>query len=583
MNTEFLNKYLKKRFSIPGESTFSKTFKSFSLSERIVFYSLLTVLGILTLGFLFYINNQFLVQIPAKGGSLTEGAVGSPRFINPVLDISDADRDLTALIYSGLMRPGPDGELIPDLAESYSISEDTLTYTFTIRQDAVFSDGSPVTSDDVEFTIFKAQDPALKSPRRANWEGVAINKDGEKEISFTLKQPYSPFLENTTIGILPKHIWKDASSDDIPFSPYNTNPIGSGPYKVSKIGRNSAGTPNEYQLVSFKKYTLGEPYISNLTLKFYPNEEDLIKAYKGRDIEALNSISPGATTELEKSGAPIYKVTLPRIFGVFFNQNQASVLANVEVRVALDTALDKQKIVDSVLLGYGKTLEGPIPFGNLAGDVEATSSEAKIANARNVLERNGWELNPETNIYEKTVKKEKTILSFSIATGDFPELKNSAQSIKEQWEALGAKIDLQIYESGDLQQNIIRPRKYDALYFGEIVGRDLDFYPFWHSSQRNDPGLNISLYVNSEVDKILDDVRSTSDPSQREQDYKDFETEIKKDRPAVFTYSPDFIYVVPNKIKNIKLEKLTMPSERFMNIYQRYIETNKVWKIFAPK
>jgi peptide/nickel transport system substrate-binding protein len=195
-------------------------------------------------------------SVPISGGSLSEGVIGSARFINPILAISDSDRDLTTLIYSGLMRSMPDGSIIPDLAESYQISDDGKTYTFILKDDLTFHDGTSVTTDDIEFTIAKIQENAIKSPKRPNWDGVIIEKINSKEIKFHLRQPYAPFLENTTVGIVPKYLWKDVQADEFPLSLFNFEPIGSGPYKIDSIQRNKSGLPQTYSLAPFKNFAL---------------------------------------------------------------------------------------------------------------------------------------------------------------------------------------------------------------------------------------------------------------------------------------------------------------------------------------
>lgn len=581
MNKDFLKKFSGKRFAIPGDQSISEVIKKLSPTEKLVFYFVFSLFVISALFMLWRVNENLLVSVPQKGGKLTEGIIGTPRFINPLLSISDADRDLTSLVYSGLMKLGPDGNLVEDLAESFSISEDGLVYTFTLKPDLKFHDGKPITTDDVEFTITKAQDPNLKSPRRGNWEGVAVEKIDQREIRFILKQPYSPFLENTTLGILPRHIWKNASSDEFSFNQHNTDPIGSGPYKVKSYKKNQSGVPNEYALVPFKDYALGEPYISKINLKFFQNEKDLINAYKKKNIDSLSSLSPESILEFKNSGERIEEILLPRIFGVFFNHNQASVFTNIEVRSALNTALDKNKIIDSVLFGFGKPIESPIPFYPNPEKTEEIPD--RIQEAKDILERNGWEFSTSTNMYQKETRSENYSLSFSISTGDSPELKRAVEEIKRQWEELGVRVDIQIFETGDLNQNVIRPRRYDALFFGEVIGRDLDLYPFWHSSQRNDPGLNIAVYVNNVADKALEDMRSTTDSDVRSGALQSFAQEIENDKPAVFVYSPHFIYLLPEKVGNVSLEKLTIPSERFSNIHRWHIETSKIWKIFADK
>lgn len=231
--------------------------RSLSPFERLLF-AILTF-ATLTSGFilLYRINSLFLVEIPSSGGEIIEGVVGSPRFINPLLALSDVDRDLSALLYVGLMRPSSDGVLKPALASGYSVSDDGLKYRFFLRDDNVFSDGSPLTADDVVFTIKAIQNQTFKSPRYPNWEGVEVEKINDYTVEFTLPQAYAPFLENTTVGILPKHIWEKATPEEFPLSNYNIEPIGAGPYKVSSIQRGDSGIPEGYTLIPNKHFTLG--------------------------------------------------------------------------------------------------------------------------------------------------------------------------------------------------------------------------------------------------------------------------------------------------------------------------------------
>ena len=567
--------------------TLKKSVEHLSFAERIIFYVLSISLILSSVVIVFRLNDYLLVEIPARGGSFTEGIIGSPRFINPVLAISDADRDLTALIYSGLLKTAPDGSLLPDMAESYTLSPDGLTYTFILKNGLLFHDGMPITAEDVEFTVLKAQDSAIKSPKRANWDSVRVEKISDREIHFVLKQPYSPFLENTTMGILPKHIWKNLSAEEFAFSLFNVEPIGSGPFMIKSISRNSSGIPESYILSSFKNYTLGEPYIKTITISFHPSETAIIDLFKQSEIESINSVTPIEVSGLPAKNSNIITSPLSRVFGVFFNQNQAPIFAEGEVRKALDISIDKKAIVDEVLSGFGVVAESPIPKGFLDSSSEISSNnisqQERISRAKNILEESGWKLN-QFGIYEKTDKKKNTkTLSFSIATSDASELKKTVALIKETWEKVGAKVDVKIFEAGDLSQNIIRPRKYDALLFGEIIGNDLDLFAFWHSSQRNDPGLNIALYTNIKADKLLSDARVASDREERFVKYREFEKEIKKDIPAVFLYSPTFVYLSPKKIKAVDIGHVTVPSERFSNVHNWYIETEKVWKIFNNK
>lgn len=580
MNKDSLRETLKKEWQLPLVEKITKIVDHFSTTEKTVFFFFATIFVISGLSLLYQVNKIFLVEVPDYGGTITEGAVGSPRFINPVLAGSDIDRDLTSLIYSGLLRVNSKGEIESDLAESYNISPDALTYTIKLKDNIYFHDGTRVTADDVIFTIERAQDPQLKSPREANWIGVKVEKIDDQIIIFTLKQPYSPFIQNLTLGILPKHIWKTASVEEFPFSQFNTKPIGTGPYKIDYITYTGSGLPSEYHLKSFSDYSLGKPFITNIIIKSYQNEKEIIDAFKGGDIESLYGISPKQLPALKIKPENIMLAPLPRVFGVFFNQNTAPVLINKEVRLALDMATDKQAIIDSVLQGYGQVLDGPMSQGIIVPtQTTASSTENRIEQAKALLIKNGWKQN-DSGIFEKTNNKTTTVLSFSISTGDAPELKETALMLQKQWTDLGAKVEIKIFEIGDLNQNIIKTRKYDSLLFGEVIGRDYDLYPFWHSSGRVSPGLNIALYANVKADKLLENIRKTTNPEEQKNHYDNFNKEIKNDIPAVFTYSPYFIYIIPKNVKNISLGTLTNPGERFSDVSRWYIETNNVWKIF---
>ncbi len=563
---------------MPVSQKLNNIIKTFSLTEKVVFYLFVIIFASSAVAMVYKISQNFLVEVPDYGGSLTEGVLGSPRFINPLLAVSDIDKDLSALIYSGLTKIDQDGNIVPDLAESFSVSEDGLSYVFILK-DAYFHDGTKVTPDDIIFTIEKAQDPLLKSPRESNWTGVRLEKIDEKTVSLNLRQPYSPFIQNTTLGILPKHIWSSVSIEEFPFSQFNTNPIGSGPYKIDSISYTGSGFPSEYKLASFNKYSLGRAYIDTITIKSYKTEKDLIAAYKNGNVESFHSISKESLPEIDTEKTSIELATLPRVFGLFFNQNVAPIFINKEVRSALDLALDKNLLVETVLGGMGQIIDSPIPPSSVVENSNEMSPEERIEEARKILTNRGWKLN-ESGFFEKTEGSKVTPLAFSISTGNVPELKESAMIMKDSWEKFGAQVEVKIFEIGDLNQNIIKTRKYDSLLFGEVVGKDLDLYPFWHSSQRNSPGLNIAMYTNIRADKILENIRGTTDRDTRNEYFENLKTEIQTDIPAVFTYSPYFTYAVPGKIKNIELHTLGTPSERWSNVSSWYIETNKVWKIF---
>lgn len=567
-------------YRLPRADTIHRIIDTLSPFERVLFWILTASLFFSAFVVFIQVNNATTTQIPIRGGSVKEGVIGAPRFINPLLALSDTDRDLTSLVYAGLTRPTSSGDLIPDLAERYSISEDGTEYRFTLRDDARFQDGVPVTADDIIFTLTTIQDPIIKSPRRADWDGVTVEKINDREVLFTLQRPYAPFLENTTIGILPRHIWANVSPQEFAFSNFNTQPIGSGPFALRKIAYDSSGIPTNYELRPFGNYTLGRPFINKLSVYFYSNEEELLRAYSRGEITSMSAVSSSVLRDYLSEDSELLQITLPRIFAIFFNQNKNRAFADKDVRRALETLIDKETIKNEVLAGYGTVIDSPIPPGAVVGQsvslpIEKNSQERQ-EEARLILESAGWEFNEKLQQWSDG----EEVLSFSIATANTPELKRAAQIAANMWAEAGISVKVTVFETGDLNQNIIRPRDYDALLFGEVVGRGLDLFAFWHSSQKDDPGLNIANYTNSTVDDLLTKARTISDKKERDKLYVQFEKEIISDAPAIFLYAPDFLYIVPTRLRGVDIDLVTTPSERFSEVYLWYTQTERIWNFF---
>ena len=571
---------------LPRKEEINSVLAAFSKKERVLFFVLVITLLISTLSILESINKSLMVSIPFRGGFVSEGIIGTPRFINPVLANSSADQDMVVLIYSGLMRKNTDGTLTPDLAKKYEMSKDGLTYTFTLKDKIYFHDGKPVTADDVIFTISEAKDPIIKSPRKVDWDGVNATKIDDKTIQFTLRQPYASFLENVTLGIMPALLWNNSP---IELNNANTNPIGSGPYMIKSISQESSGVINSYELKAFEKFVLGEPYLQTMNLRFYSNEDNLVQALENGVVDQISSITPLNADILKERNYQIESSVLPRIFGLFFNQNQNHLFTDKVITQAIDQAIDKDKIIRDVLSGYGVAIDDAIPPNMIAyqklNEKNDATREKILQNVQNSLAKDGWVKNLngflQKTIIDKKKKKTTAMLEFSISTGNAPELAKTAELIKQDLLAIGMKVDIKTFEVGNLNQSVIRPRKYDALLFGQIINHESDLFAFWHSSQRKDPGLNVAIYTNAKVDKILEDASITIDEQSRIKKYAQFEDEIKKDMPAVFLYSPNFIYVVSGNLKGLSIDHIISPADRFLNVYLWYTQTENVWKIFS--
>ena len=623
----------------PNRKQWAQFFKILSKKEKIAFlvFFVLFLSSFTFICFNFYYNNTKTVS--TMGGTYTEGIIGQPRFINPIYANSDVDRDLTQLIFSGLMKYDENLNVVPNLAENFEIEDEGKIYVFHLKENLEWEDGEPITVDDIIFTIHTIQNPEFKSPIQANWVGVETEKVNDSTIRFILKKPYAAFLENSVIGILPQHIWQNVSAEEFAFEPHNLEPIGSGPFKIKKVKQKV----NQIVSITLNQnpfYHGKKPNISEIKFLFFEDEDKLIRAAQKENIQALSLSS--AVTIGEKWENHI--MSLPRYFAVFFNQEKLKVLGDKNIRLALNYATDKkeihQKIVDSPIL--------PEMYGF---DLPETIYEFDLEKAKEILDENGYQDTNGDGIREKTISKKPAFefksqlakgsegkevtelqkclggttsgyfgseteqlvkdfqeknnldtvgivgkgtravlnefcfgepdeiieLKITLVTVDQLQMTRVSEILKEQWKKIGIELEVQQYSLLQLEKNFIKPRDYDALLFGEVLGAIPDPFPFWHSSQKKDPGLNLAIYDNKKADTYLEDNRKASDLETRTEKLNSFQNVLIEDIPCVFLYSPDFIYATSKDLKGVDVKKITNPSKRFIGIEDWFINTKRIW------
>ncbi|MDY0302769.1 MAG: ABC transporter substrate-binding protein [Candidatus Moranbacteria bacterium] len=546
-----------------------------SFREKLIVFVLIFV----SLGNLFFWLGKIYLsstkQVPEFGGTYTEGMVGQPIYVNPILaQTNETDSAISGLIYSGLLKSNPKSELVNDLAESYNISEDSKEYTFNLKKGVKWHDGNDLTANDVIFTINTLNDPAFKSSLRQDWQGVRVEKIDDYTVKFILESPYFGFLENLTLGIMPEHIWKNINADKFHLAKYNLEPIGSGPYKFSNFHKDADGNILDYKTESFEDYFEDESYISAINFNFYSNEQDMIDAYNRKEIGGISAVaSQSGNSDVFRKNTSVYEIKIPWSFSVFFNRNKNVALANKEVRLALNLATDKQKIIDEALLGKAIILDSPFfpETEEYNNDIEKKSFD--LEKAKKTLEEAGWK-GGESGLLEKEGAK----LEFNLLTVDSPDLVKTAELLKEQWGQIGADVEIETLAFSDIQQNYIKPREYDALLVGQDSSFNVDPYSFWHSSQKKDPGLNLAMFDDAEADKLIEEARAEVNRGERVNKYRKFQEIIADQVPAAFLFSPYYLYVVDAKIKGIEAEKINMSQNRFSNINKWFIKTKRVKK-----
>ncbi|MEK7167160.1 MAG: ABC transporter substrate-binding protein [Patescibacteria group bacterium] len=562
----------------------------------------LSVLIIFCLLFLFgklYFSQT--IEIPNDGGEYIEGLAGAPQYVNPILaPMNDVDLDISQLIFSGLLKYNEKQELIPDLAEKYEISKDQKTYTFFLRKNILWHDKKKFNADDVLFTIHSIQNPEFKSPLLKNFEGVKIEKVNDYTVKFILKKPFTPFLSSLFVGIIPAHLWNDIVANQANLAIYNLKPIGTGPFQFYSLTKDQRGLIQSYTLKKNPFYYDKKSHLNKIIFKFYPDFKKAISDLKIKKIDGLNYLPKDfLSKELNKTISQkdfiFHSLYLPQYMAIFFNQQKNPLLKEKYIREALALSLDRQKIIDEALDQGGEIINTPIFKNQIGYNSQIQKYGFDLEKAKQILDKAGWKLEEEKNKQENINKKIEIKKADENITNFFLYKKNKAlkiilttvnqsenikvtQIIQKSWQNIGIKVDLQIIDPSNIQKEIIESRNYEALFYGNNVGFDSDPYPFWHSSQINYPGLNLSLYSNKEADKLLEEARKNNDLEQRKLKYLKFQNILIEDSPIIFLYNPTHAFIVNQKIKGIDIQRIINPSDRFIGIENWYLKTKRKFK-----
>jgi len=508
--------------------------------------------------------NRKTINLPVSGGEFTEGLTTQPIFINPILATSDADRDLAQLLFEDVL----------SLSDSYKFEDERKTIRIRLKENLFWSDGQPLTSDDVIFTIETIQNPDTRSLLLNAFKGITTQRVSERELTLTLPIPYS-FFESTLKELMPipKHIFSEIPATNLKLSNYNLEPVGSGPFKYVSYKKQKDGFIISYSL-ALNKYAVNKPFLKNFNVSFYADEEKAKNAFNAGQIDGLGGISQKTLNEIV---APhqTFKLDLPKYYAVFINQNANDALKDINVRTALDYATDRRSIIDKVFDGLATEVVGPLTPSMEGFNQELTGQNVfSLDKANQLLDKGGWKLN-ENGTREKTSGKNKTLLEFNLVVPDNSLFVDTANLLIENWQKIGVKINLTKMAS---LEDVVQSRDYQMLLFGNIFGRNTDPFSFWHSSERFYPGLNLSLYENKTVDALIEKLRADFDPQAKLVDWKNLQTIIINDQPAVFLLSPKYLYITNKKLKGIEETIIPVPNARFDNVNKWYLKTVKVFK-----
>jgi peptide/nickel transport system substrate-binding protein len=552
------------------------------VTRHILWQAVLALLGIVVVFFVVFQlattptpPEVATVEVRAAGGSYVEGVLGFSETINPIysarmVPANPVDQDISTLVFDGLTVLDETGRLAPALATEWDVSEDGMQYEFRLREDVVWQDGAPFTAADVAFTIQTMQDPNYQgdSSLAELWRNVTVQQLDEYTVRFTLQEPFPSFLQYTIIGMLPAHLLSNVAAEDLPYHDFSTrSPIGTGMFMVDQV------TADQVVLVANPDYWGPKPFLDQVEFWFYSEWDGLLEDYERGEIQGLHPDDLEELADVEAfPSLEMYSAQSAGYGLVYLNLANESLpfLQQKEVRQALLYALDRQGLVDEVLEGQGLVADSPILPITWAYDPGVRKYAYDPERAIGLLDATGWQDSDGDLVRDK----DGVELEFSLLTSDDPIMTRMAEQMARQWRVVGIEATIRAV-STDAAVHFVRNRNFDAALIEIELTADPDPYPLWHSTQA-ESGQNFAGFANEEVDIVMEEARRTTDRERRFELYAAFQQIFAEEVPSLLIYYPIYVYAVDESVHDVQLSPLLYTSDRFRNIYEWYVLTDKV-------
>lgn len=511
------------------------------------------------------------VLVPDRGGTFREGVAGMPQYLSPIwCQDDDVDKDLCALVYRGLTRVDKRGRVVPDLAEGWQIADDR-SYVFRLRPNQFWHDGRAVTAADVLFTVSVLQDPALlDTPGLPGfWRNVQVEQLDDMTVRFTLPQPFAPFLDYTTIGLLPRHIYEGVPARELVTRPLTATPIGSGPMRVAEIA------PDHLRLEPSAFAGGDTPYIASLEFHFLPDYNSVLAAFDQGAVDGIRRILPASIeAAAARDDLQLFSSVESGYVDVLLNLDNPNTpfFQDTGVRQALLLAVDREALIQEELAGQGVVAHSLLTPENWAYNPEVTTYGYDPVRAGQLLDTAGWVDTDGDGIREKDGKP----LSFVLLVRDDNLNTALGEALAAAWRQVGVDARVTRLSFAGMVSDFLAPRTFDAaLTDWDQVG-DPDPYPQWHSSQVGGGGQNYTGWRNAETDALMEQARRTTDENARRELYHRFQQIFAEELPALPLYYPVYTYGVSKRVNNVQIGALNDPSERFGSFADWYIDSRRV-------
>ena len=520
------------------------------------------------IAFWIYGSDQQGVRVAAYGGTYVEASTGAPQRINPIYAGSNpADSDLASLVFSGLTRLAPDGRVLPDLAERWEISDDGNEYTFRLRNGIVWHDGEDLTADDVLFTwsILSSEDFDGDPNLGSFWQTVSAERVDDLTVRFTLEEPFSPFLTQTTIGVLPEHLLAGIPVDELAQSPFNQEPIGAGPYRLDSISTRSAS------LRSNDAFHLGAPYVEQIRIDYYASEEAAVLAVRNGDADGIyltSLTSRDQVMALEEDHQVNEWIT--NSYTMLYLNWQLPAFQDRAVRRAIAFAVNRPAIVEEIVNSRGVVSDSVITPETWAWTDAFEPYPYDPERAEALLADAGWLLQP-----NGIRAREGLELSFDLITNNDSTRTAMAARIASDLEQVGIGVSFSSSGSATLYEQVLQPHQFDMALFGFSQGADPDPFPAWHGSQA-EGGANIAAYSDPVSNDDLAQARVAADRDRRAELYLRFQQTFYESEPSIVLFYPTNLYVLPDDLQGVVTGVAFASHSRFTNVWEWYLETERV-------
>jgi peptide/nickel transport system substrate-binding protein len=517
---------------------------------------------------------RLVSPIPTRGGTYTEGLVGNLQRLNPVLDYyNSADRDVDRLLFSSLIKFDAKGLPVPDLVSSWGISFDGLTYNFEIRDKATWHDGAPVTAQDVLFTIDLMRDPnsVLPEDLKKFWGEIEVTALSDKAFQIILKEPFSPFMDYLNFGILPKHLLDGMTYTDIVNSEFNLNPIGSGPFKFSKLvaeGSQITGVLLNSNLDYYGKV----PFLQEYAFKYFPDSASAFNAYLQGSVNGVSDLDKTILTEaLRNPGLSVYSAVKPEIAMMLMNLNNSKVefFKDKNIRRALLMGLDRPGMINTVVHGQGVIADVPVLPNSWAFFANNPRVDQNLQQAGNILKDAGYLVDQAGGGFRK---KNGVELGFTLLHPDDTYHTLIAEAIKSDLAKLGVNVQLTAVPYDTLVLDHLQPLTYEAALIDLNYSRspDPDPYPFWDQSEQTG-GQNYSQWDNRVASQYIEEARVSTDLNERAKLYRNFQVVFSDELPALPLFYPVYNFGVDSSIQKVRVGPMYDQCDRFWNISEWFL------------